>query len=250
MPRYYTRGLKSASEFQARLQYLQEYCRLILVMWAMTLRNVSTPFCSKYPDVHSVKQVRIFDGHLMNDYQVRKLHDMDDDPSKTCNQIFLWMQTLIRKTNEAGGFRTCSDCTKVINATCNFKNSCDNVTKYIQNNIPLSVTQAVTIIIYMYGLTNLMGRSFNNDNTVVRIMFGYFPVFSTIRYFIHYAWMKLGQVLANPFGADVQDYNSCQNFQDHIEFVHRHFDYFCASREADFLDDLDRCRLKEVSMLV
>ncbi|XP_067012873.1 uncharacterized protein Best2 isoform X2 [Anabrus simplex] len=71
--------------------------------------------------------------------------------------------------------------------------------------VPLVYTQVVTLSVYTYFLAALMGRQFvgNKDNAEFGDM--YFPLFTVLQFCFYVGWLKVAEVLINPFGEDDDD---------------------------------------------
>ena len=69
--------------------------------------------------------------------------------------------------------------------------------------------QVVTLAVYTYFLTTLMGRQFldpSKDYDGHEVDF-YFPVFTFLQFFFYMGWLKVAEVLINPFGEDDDDFD-------------------------------------------
>ena len=82
----------------------------------------------------------------------------------------------------------------------------------------------MTLAVYTYFLTTLMGRQFldpskNYDGHEVDF---YFPVFTFLQFFFYMGWLKVAEVLINPFGEDDDDFDMNwvidRNLQVKVEF--------------------------------
>lgn len=66
------------------------------------------------------------------------------------------------------------------------------------------VTQVVTLAVYTYFLTSVMGRQWiQKSNSIIDL---YFPVFTTLQFFFYMGWLKVAETLINPFGEDDDDF--------------------------------------------
>nr|CAD7438355.1 unnamed protein product [Timema bartmani] len=72
--------------------------------------------------------------------------------------------------------------------------------------VPLVYTQVVTLSVYMYFLSALMGRQFVEDeHSTTDYPDMYFPLFTVLQFFFYIGWLKVAEVLINPFGEDDDD---------------------------------------------
>lgn len=72
-----------------------------------------------------------------------------------------------------------------------------------------SIVQVVTLAVHTYFLTTLMGRQFldpSKDYDGHEVDF-YFPVFTFLQFFFYMGWLKVAEVLINPFGEDDDDFD-------------------------------------------
>ena len=222
----YLYGLKSADQFPVKSQCVKKYSSLILLMWALTLRRLSHPFRRKYPTIASLQAIEIYGSPLMNDYERQVLEECErQDQQAGGVQVFIWALTLIRQTYLQKGFLNQGDAGKAIEALHVYKKSCGNVFKFVDKNIPLSGTQAVIVVAYCYGICHLLGRPFDSDEHVVRILYGYFPFWAGTIFFLFFTWLKVALVVANPFGKDQQDIDCVALFQGHMQCVSDHVNY-------------------------
>lgn len=77
-------------------------------------------------------------------------------------------------------------------------------------SIPLVYTQVVTLAVYSFFLTSIMGSQWFEDKTVAEGVLNqidfYFPVFTMLQFFFYMGWLKVAESLINPFGEDDDDF--------------------------------------------
>lgn len=66
----------------------------------------------------------------------------------------------------------------------------------------------MTLAVYSYFLTNLIGRQ---SLTV------YFPVLTVLEYFFYVGWLKVAETLINPFGYDDDDFEVFWMIDRHVQ---------------------------------
>ena len=89
-----------------------------------------------------------------------------------------------------------------------FRSGCGGLLDYDWISIPLVYTQVVTLAVYSFFLSSLMGRQFLDvekgyDGHEVDL---YVPVFTFLQFFFYMGWLKVAEVLINPFGEDDDDF--------------------------------------------
>ncbi|KAG5333748.1 BEST4 protein, partial [Acromyrmex heyeri] len=74
--------------------------------------------------------------------------------------------------------------------------------------VPLVYTQVVTLSLYAYFFSALLGRQFvehSNGTGKYEEPDMYFPFFTTLQFCFYIGWLKVAEVLINPFGEDDDD---------------------------------------------
>ncbi|GFG32644.1 hypothetical protein Cfor_04749 [Coptotermes formosanus] len=66
--------------------------------------------------------------------------------------------------------------------------------------VPLVYTQVVTLSVYTYFIAALIGRQFILSDTDM-----FFPFFTVLQFCFYIGWLKVAEVLINPFGEDDDD---------------------------------------------
>ncbi|XP_051161927.1 uncharacterized protein LOC127281951 isoform X1 [Leptopilina boulardi] len=75
--------------------------------------------------------------------------------------------------------------------------------------VPLVYTQVVTLSLYAYFFSALLGRQFTREedarNGKYEVPDMYFPFFTALQFCFYVGWLKVAEVLINPFGEDDDD---------------------------------------------
>ena len=66
--------------------------------------------------------------------------------------------------------------------------------------------QVVTLAVYTYFLTSVMGRQWIENSSLNSVIDLYFPFFTTLQFFFYMGWLKVAETLINPFGEDDDDF--------------------------------------------
>ena len=96
----------------------------------------------------------------------------------------------------------------MIGEILNIRNMCNSLLCYDWINVPLVYTQVVTIAVYSFFVTSLLGSQFlepGADSKERRIDF-YLPVFTILKFIFYIGWLKVAETLLNPFGGDDDDF--------------------------------------------
>ncbi|XP_039554139.1 bestrophin-2-like, partial [Passer montanus] len=121
----------------------------------------------------------------------------------------VWFGALARRARSEG--RIGDDCAlKLLMELSRFRAQCSLLFHYDWISVPLVYTQVVTIAVYTFLLTCLLGRQFLDPSR------GYpgheldlgVPVFTLLQLFFYLGWLKVAEQLINPFGEDDDDFET------------------------------------------
>ncbi|EYC00249.1 hypothetical protein Y032_0117g695 [Ancylostoma ceylanicum] len=88
----------------------------------------------------------------------------------------------------------------------NFRNRFARLFLYDWIVIPLVYTQVSTISVYGYFAFALIGRQFPSQNEYREVVDMYVPIFTILQFLFYVGWLKVGEDLMFPFGADDEDF--------------------------------------------
>ncbi|XP_064293371.1 bestrophin-2 [Phalacrocorax carbo] len=121
-----------------------------------------------------------------------------------------WFGALAGQARREGRVR--DDCAlKLLMEELNrFRGHCSLLFHYDWISVPLVYTQVVTIAVYTFFVTCLIGRQFLDPAQ------GYagheldlgVPVFTLLQFFFYVGWLKVAEQLINPFGEDDDDFET------------------------------------------
>lgn len=97
-----------------------------------------------------------------------------------------------------------------------FRTRLGSVLDYDWISMPLVYTQVVTLAVYSYFLTALVGKQYitEKDHAGVDL---YFPILPVLEFFFYMGWLKVAEVLINPFGEDDDDFEVVWMIDRHIQ---------------------------------
>lgn len=86
-----------------------------------------------------------------------------------------------------------------------FRSQLGSLLDYDWISMPLVYTQVVTLAVYAYFATALIGKQYiaENNNGGIDL---YFPILPVLEFFFYMGWLKVAEVLINPFGDDDDDF--------------------------------------------
>ncbi|KAF5308888.1 hypothetical protein FQR65_LT00588 [Abscondita terminalis] len=116
----------------------------------------------------------------------------------------VWAASIITGARKEGRVRDDFAVKTMLDELNKFRSQCGSLISYDTISIPLVYTQVVTLAVYSYFLTTLMGHQWvKHAKSTVDI---YFPIFTTLQFFFYVGWLKVAETLINPFGDDDDDF--------------------------------------------
>lgn len=99
-----------------------------------------------------------------------------------------------------------------------FRSKLGSLLDYDWISMPLVYTQVVTLAVYSYSLTALIGKQYiaEADHTGLDL---YFPILPVLEFFFYMGWLKVAEVLINPFGDDDDDFEVVWMIDRNIQVV-------------------------------
>lgn len=114
----------------------------------------------------------------------------------------MWAIDLVNKAYDEGLIKDDVALKALILEINNFRGQCGTMICFDWITVPLVYTQVVTIAVYTFFLTCLIGRQH------LEIHHGdlYFPLFTFLEFLFIVGWLKVAENLLNPFGGDDDDF--------------------------------------------
>ncbi|VDL59969.1 unnamed protein product, partial [Hymenolepis diminuta] len=76
--------------------------------------------------------------------------------------------------------------------------------------VPLVYTQVVTLAVYSYFLSSIIGRQFIVNSSINSKPFRkdyYIPLYTILEFIVYMGWLKVAETLVNPMGEDDEDFD-------------------------------------------
>jgi len=120
----------------------------------------------------------------------------------------VWAGAVVTRAKKEGRIKDDFAFRTIIKEINNFRSGCGGLLDYDWISIPLVYTQVVTLAVYTFFLSSLMGRQFLDPSRGIE---GHdvdliVPVFTFLQFFFYMGWLKVAEVLINPFGEDDDDF--------------------------------------------
>ncbi|XP_017884204.1 bestrophin-4 isoform X2 [Ceratina calcarata] len=179
--------------------------RYVCVCLTLVLAMVSPRVKKRFPTLeHFVEAGLLLENELVI---FESLNSKFPKPSKHWLPI-VWASSIVTRARKEGRIRDDFAVKTLIDELNKFRGLCGNLMHYDTISVPLVYTQVVTLAVYTYFLTTVMGRQWvqNSPKSTATTIDVYFPVFTTLQFFFYMGWLKVAETLINPFGEDDDDF--------------------------------------------
>lgn len=184
--------------------------RYINLTFALTLAEISPKMKKRIPTLEHLVAMG-----LLTDEELEVLKNMEADQNEPKPPIYwvpiLWAIELGFRSLNQGMLKDDFSARSLGEKLNGFRSSCGNLLNYDYINIPLVYTQVVTIAVYTFFLSTILGRQFLDpaQNIEGHSFDVYVPVYTLMQFFFYMGWLKVGENLSNPFGEDDDDFDVC-----------------------------------------
>ncbi|XP_016920359.1 bestrophin-4 isoform X2 [Apis cerana] len=176
--------------------------RYVCVCLTLVLAMVSPRVKKRFPTLeHFVETGLLLENELVI---FQSLNAKFPKPSKHWLPI-VWASSIVTRARKEGRIRDDFAVKTLIDELNKFRGLCGSLMHYDTISVPLVYTQVVTLAVYTYFLTSVMGRQWVQNSSTSKIDL-YFPVFTTLQFFFYMGWLKVAETLINPFGEDDDDF--------------------------------------------
>uniref|UniRef100_A0A3P9LVW2 Bestrophin homolog n=1 Tax=Oryzias latipes TaxID=8090 RepID=A0A3P9LVW2_ORYLA len=181
---------------------LMRYANLSSVL---ILRSISTRVRKRFPTLEHVVEA------FMTTHELKNFESLHSDFNKYWMPL-TWFSNLASRAREEGRVRDDIALRLLMDELNKYRTKCSLLFHYDWISIPLVYTQVVTIAVYSYFAFCVIGRQFLNPEKGYsgHNLDMYVPVFTLLQFFFYTGWLKVGELIINPFGEDDDDFETNQ----------------------------------------
>ncbi|KAM3603916.1 uncharacterized protein V6R79_004014 [Siganus canaliculatus] len=189
---------------------LMRYANLSSVL---ILRSISTRVHKRFPTVEHVVE-----AGFMTSQELKLYESLHSDFNKYWMPL-TWFSNLASRAREEGRVRDDMALRLLMDELNNYRARCSLLFHYDWISIPLVYTQVVTIAVYSFFAFCVIGRQFLNPAKGYKdhALDMYIPVFTLLQFFFYAGWLKVGELIINPFGEDDDDFETNQLIDRNIQ---------------------------------
>ncbi|CAL4068349.1 unnamed protein product [Meganyctiphanes norvegica] len=189
--------------------------RYVNLAITMTLLKMLDPNHNPYKDKESLISEGLLtenEKEILENFEskTKKCRNVDNHSTMQCCECsfvdwwipLTWAMGVVRKARNEEQIKSDRMANTINGEIIKLRSSCGSLLSYDWINVPLVYTQVVTIALYSFFLTSLMGRQFTKTNDVDF----YVPIFTILQFIFYVGWLKVAEALMNPFGEDDDDF--------------------------------------------
>ncbi|KAI0240529.1 Bestrophin-2 [Lamellibrachia satsuma] len=172
--------------------------RYVCLSYVITMASISSPVKKRFPSfTHMTEAGFMLVGEESILIGIKTPHNKYFIP-------LVWATSLVARARKEGRIRDDFAVKTIIDEINQYRGMLGNLFNYDSLSIPLVYTQVVTLAVYMFFLSCLMGRQFLKAGATGDV---YIPVFTLLQFFFYMGWLKVAETLMNPFGEDDDDFD-------------------------------------------
>lgn len=212
-------ALLLATHLQGKDQESKEQ-RLTIIRYvnlaiAITFSMVSPAVTRKLPTL----QHFVVAGYL-NENEMQLMQDLEKKTKVHKAWIpVMWATGMVEQARLDGRIRSDVIENNIINEIDNVRERCGAILGWNDHNIPLVYTQVVTIAVYSFFGSSLLGEQYLDPTKDLKghEIDLYIPMFALLQLFFYIGWVKVAEALLNPFGDDDHDFEFIPLLERHRE---------------------------------
>ncbi|KAL5238667.1 hypothetical protein ACI65C_006077 [Semiaphis heraclei] len=192
--------------------------RYVCLGLTMVFSNISPRVKKRFPTLDHFVEA----GLLLENEKTIVLDLNDKFPRHSKHWLpVVWATSIVTRARKEGRIRDDFAVKTIIDELNKFRGQCGLLLNYDSISVPLVYTQVVTLAVYSFFITTVMGRQWldkpvmplanlkhqtESNSANYNYIDLYFPVFTTLQFFFYMGWLKVAESLINPFGEDDDDF--------------------------------------------
>ncbi|XP_071983272.1 bestrophin-4 [Engystomops pustulosus] len=171
----------------------------------LILRSVSVRVLKRFPTME-----HIVEAGFMTHEERKKFESLSSDFNKYWIPC-VWFTNLAAQARRDGRVRDDIALKLLIDELNKYRAKCSMLFHYDWISFPLVYTQVVTIAVYSFFASCLIGRQFlltpikPSEEPPLDM---YVPIFTLLEFFFYFGWLKVAEQIINPFGEDDDDFET------------------------------------------
>lgn len=176
--------------------------RYAMLSYVITMQKVSFRVKKRFPTWQ-----HMVDAGLMMESE-KKIFEMMDEKTEMSKywMPLIWATNIINRARKENLILNDHVVQTMLMELSDIRRRLGSLIGYDTVCVPLVYTQVVTLSVYSYFIAALMGRQFvQTDLSSITYPDMFFPFFTVLQFCFYIGWLKVAEVLINPFGEDDDD---------------------------------------------
>ncbi|XP_050302019.1 bestrophin homolog 24 isoform X2 [Anthonomus grandis grandis] len=197
-------GIPGAGERQRLMR--RNIVRYAVLAYVVTLMRVSLRVKKRFPTWQ-----HLVDSGIMMDSEKKIFELMDQKtPMSKYWMPLVWAANLINRARKENLTTSDHIVQTILTELSDIRRRLGALIGYDTVSVPLVYTQVVSLALYVYFIAALLGRQFvphaqSDMKGKLEEPDMYFPFFTALQFCFYIGWLKVAEVLINPFGEDDDD---------------------------------------------
>ncbi|XP_067647944.1 uncharacterized protein Best2 isoform X2 [Eurosta solidaginis] len=175
--------------------------RYMVLAYVITLQRISLRVKRRFPTTQ-----HLVDAGLMHESE-SKIFDAFNakSPMSKYWMPLVWATNIINRARKDGFISSDQIVQTILMELSDIRRRLGGLIGYDTVCVPLVYTQVVTLVLYTYFIAALVGRQMLPNMHDEKDADLYFPLFTVLQFVFYVGWLKVAEVLINPFGEDDDD---------------------------------------------
>ncbi|XP_034133860.1 bestrophin homolog 14 isoform X2 [Drosophila guanche] len=178
--------------------------RYMVLAYVITLQRISLRVKRRFPTTQ-----HLVDAGLMHESEMKIFEALNaKSPMSKYWMPLVWATNIINRARKDGLIASDHIVQTILVELSDIRRRLGGLIGYDTVCVPLVYTQVVTLVLYTYFIAALLGRQMlpnvldRNGREDPDL---YFPLFTVLQFVFYVGWLKVAEVLINPFGEDDDD---------------------------------------------
>ncbi|XP_018016214.1 bestrophin-3, partial [Hyalella azteca] len=178
--------------------------RYVCLSFALTMSMISPPVKKRFPTMTHLVNAGLLTEQEQMIFDI--IHWRTGTPKYWLPLV--WAGAVVTKARKQGKIKDDFALNTIMNEITNFRRGCHSLLHYDYICVPLVYTQVVTLSVYTFFVSTMIGRQFLEDSQddPGRQVDMYVPWFTILQFVFYMGWLKVAESLINPFGEDDDDF--------------------------------------------
>ncbi|XP_059216213.1 bestrophin homolog 14 isoform X2 [Stomoxys calcitrans] len=178
--------------------------RYMVLAYVITLQRISLRVKRRFPTTQ-----HLVDAGLMHESEMKIFESLNQkSPMSKYWMPLVWATNIINRARKENLITSDHIVQTILVELSDIRRRLGGLIGYDTVCVPLVYTQVVTLVLYTYFIAALVGRQMlpymptqngKEDSDL------YFPLFTALQFVFYVGWLKVAEVLINPFGEDDDD---------------------------------------------